>query len=94
MDFAQDARRARAKRFGMRVTKSSTEDPQGTGDHASSQRMPAYAIGPYVKPATLSIPIDGHASLTAHEDYLDLFVRSPILAFADGDSPYGLANAR
>lgn len=26
-----------------------TDDPSGTGDHLSSQRMPAFAIGPYVK---------------------------------------------
>jgi YVTN family beta-propeller protein len=27
----------------------STDDPAGTGDHISGQRMPAYAIGPYVR---------------------------------------------
>lgn len=27
----------------------STDDPSGTGDHVSSQRMPAYAFGPYVR---------------------------------------------
>ena len=27
----------------------STDDPSGTGDHISGQRMPVYAIGPYVR---------------------------------------------
>jgi hypothetical protein len=27
----------------------SADDPSGTGDHISGQRMPAYAIGPYVR---------------------------------------------
>jgi hypothetical protein len=28
-----------------------TDDPQGTGDHVDSHRMPAFAIGPYMRPA-------------------------------------------